>query len=963
MVFSGGTTTITQWNDKSGNGNNGIATGSPALTQTGINGRQAVTAAVGTCFLGPISMSGPSLTCFAIATTNVTLPNIRNPRADQRLVSLANGANRDFDSTGGVIPLFNWDNTSMIGAFNNNLGNVNSNTIVTGTPFMAVSRFDGTTASLWFNGAPGSFPSSPSTNSFTITKYGIGNQANPTVEFWSGFIGEIILFNTALTASERQQVEGYLAAKWGLGMNLPTTHPYSSVVPILPTQIAGCRLWLDAADPAGTGIQPANGSTITQWVDKSGLGNNGTPNIVITWAASGLGVNLPAMSFTGRQWFTGNISITGNQFTAFIVLNMSSSSEQYPRILSLGAPGANAYANPLYIAMLVFDKALNRFTNYRNNIYPPSGGNITYGIPQLTSSWVDGTNSFVAINGRTPASVGSSGDFGVSSYAIGTDTNAGDATTQFSGFISEIIVFNIALSTTQRQQMEQYLGQKWGIGVTNTTVAPGRYLIPTNRNFYPTDIPGCALWLDGADRTSMVFSPGTSNVTTWRDKSGNGLNATQRSGKDAGVYSSTSNCINFTTAATGYDTSYPANPTSETMFVVANNASPSGNNNTVIGGGAGARSMSFGFSGLGGSSTGRHGYVSIRREWLASTLTGSYTSGQTAIVAGNVSGGSTFISTQGGTMSSGVALTGAFSNVNTVIGLDTNDSQIYFTGSVMEIIFYNNTVLSTSQRQQVEGYLAWKWGLVAPLATGHPGKLLPAFSTNFTPKSISGCQLWLDGADRNSMTFSSGSNVSSWNDKSGNVRNMSTTANFPVYTDTGVRFTGSTPTVLSNAAGYSATTALNCFVVYQSTLATTRQRVFRCSRIGNFNDATIDTTFIGSFGTTSTSNYQGELTYSTNTPSIISLVAYSAPSIAWAIDGSGSSVWSFSGAAAASGVTTFTVGGGQTDVYFTGFIMEIVMFDTFFTRSQQQQVEGYLAWKWGRQSTLPSTHAYAKFSP
>jgi hypothetical protein len=226
-----GTSTVTAWADKSGNGNNGTATGSPTLAQNSINGRQAVTAAVGTYFLGPLAISGPSLTCFAIATTNVTLPNIRSPRADQRLVSLANGANRDYDGTGGVIPLFNWDNTSMIGAYNNNLGNVNSNTIVTGTPFMAVSRFDGTTASLWFNGAPGSFPSSPSTNSFTITKYGIGNQANPTIEYWSGFIGEIILFSTALTTSQRQQVEGYLAWKWGLQSSLPSTHAYAKFSP------------------------------------------------------------------------------------------------------------------------------------------------------------------------------------------------------------------------------------------------------------------------------------------------------------------------------------------------------------------------------------------------------------------------------------------------------------------------------------------------------------------------------------------------------------------------------------------------------------------------------------------------------------------------------------------------------------------------------------------------------------
>ena len=230
MTFSSGTT-ISTWKDKSGNANNATATGSPALAQKGINGRQAVTAAVGTCFLGNVSMSGPNLTCFAVATTDVTLPNIRTPRADQRLVSLANGTNRDYDSTGGVIPLFNWDSTSIIGAYDNNLGNVNSNTIVTGTPFMAASRFDGTTASLWFNGAPGSFPSSADNHSFSITKYGIGNQANPTIEYWSGFIGEIILFSTALTISQRQQVEGYLAWKWGLQGTLPASHPYKMFPP------------------------------------------------------------------------------------------------------------------------------------------------------------------------------------------------------------------------------------------------------------------------------------------------------------------------------------------------------------------------------------------------------------------------------------------------------------------------------------------------------------------------------------------------------------------------------------------------------------------------------------------------------------------------------------------------------------------------------------------------------------
>ena len=41
-----------------------------------------------------------------------------------------------------------------------------------------------------------------------------------------------------------------------------------------------------------------------------------------------------------------------------------------------------------------------------------------------------------------------------------------------------------------------------------------------------------------------------------------------------------------------------------------------------------------------------------------------------------------------------------------------------------EFIIVSGT-LSTGDRQKLEGYLAWKWGLEANLPSGHPYKLLP----------------------------------------------------------------------------------------------------------------------------------------------------------------------------------------------------------------------------------------------
>ena len=56
-------------------------------------------------------------------------------------------------------------------------------------------------------------------------------------------------------------------------------------------------------------------------------------------------------------------------------------------------------------------------------------------------------------------------------------------------------------------------------------------------------------------------------------------------------------------------------------------------------------------------------------------------------------------------------------------GYDTSPGE-GFIGTMYEIILYN-VVLTTQQRQAVEGYLAWKWGLQKSLPSNHPFYLFP----------------------------------------------------------------------------------------------------------------------------------------------------------------------------------------------------------------------------------------------
>ena len=66
-------------------------------------------------------------------------------------------------------------------------------------------------------------------------------------------------------------------------------------------------------------------------------------------------------------------------------------------------------------------------------------------------------------------------------------------------------------------------------------------------------------------------------------------------------------------------------------------------------------------------------------------------------------------------------------------------------------------------------------------------------------------------------------------------------------------------------------------------------------------------------------------------------------------------------------IGAYNDGAGGTPPYsplnLNGVIAEILFIFGPMTTLERQEVEGYLAWKWGLQSSLPSTHPFAKFRP
>ena len=62
---------------------------------------------------------------------------------------------------------------------------------------------------------------------FAYVYYGAGRTQNGTLTIQNyGHLCEMMVFNGVVTTTQRQQIEGYLAWKWGLQANLPAGHPY-----------------------------------------------------------------------------------------------------------------------------------------------------------------------------------------------------------------------------------------------------------------------------------------------------------------------------------------------------------------------------------------------------------------------------------------------------------------------------------------------------------------------------------------------------------------------------------------------------------------------------------------------------------------------------------------------------------------------------------------------------------------
>lgn len=232
--------------------------------------------------------------------------------------------------------------------------------------------------------------------------------------------------------------------------------------------------------------------------------------------------------------------------------------------------------------------------------------------------------------------------------------------------------------------------------------------------------------------------------------------------------------------------------------------------------------------------------------------------------------------------------------------------------------------------------------------------------------------LWLDGADGSTVSLS-GSAVTQWNDKSGNGRHVSqsTAASRPTYLPGGFNglncldFDGND--WLSRASGITTGTYTGPFNVYWvaardtaagGTIITERTTALVGVSLW-FTE--LGLRFISSDGQNNSSNNTIGVTDFGNLSTGGGIVSHfhspGSRDLLWL---NGSSVSVLAGASSnISGAAGFQIGRREGAFQFwDGRICEIIVVTVAQSVALRQQFEGYLAWRWGLQSSLPAGHPW-----
>ena len=761
-----------------------------------------------------------------------------------------------------------------------------------------------------------------------------------------------------------------------------------------PDQIPNLSLWLDAND---VNTITLSGTSVTQWRDKS------SNNHICISNANYAGTSLPTFCNVNPRCvnFEPNQALVTSGFwnyttawSCFVAINS----------VSLGARWLISPFNNVNLVLMGMNQGSNKIFAPGFGGFPTSipaditGRHIEYTSAENTNAisnllWFrDGTQQASGLkNLSVPANA--TGRMGIGANATFNDAMAG--TYQ----LNEVLIFNRFISATERQQIESYLAYKWNLQNVLPTSHPfittpysiyyglsiPNINLTNNLARFPSEIPNLQLWLDAADsstlftdsnRTILVSNIGDS-VGCWADKSGFNNHATTSTITSRPTYSNTFVNFNGVNQFLTPNLNFLAGVNHNSFIVLRNFNFTSiyGALNSALG----SQSLHVGFQ------SGTTYRINLWGNDYYPLITSNYRTNQINLLnfqwvnntSKTVLANASF---EGSSNQPGVI--GTMAGGGSIGGVVTQGSQpqSFLNANIYEFLIYTGT-LSVSQRQQIESYLMYKWNLQSNLPSGHPAFIppmpvnIPRIITNysFSPTVFSGLSVWLDGSDLNSFTFS-GSNITQWRDKSGNSRNISVSGTI-TYSNSNVITNGTSPNSFSVPFDIRRTilSNLNVFIVYNQQNITTpaNQGLWGNDVGGGFNRFQLLNNTLFNYGISagflSGSGQIVTVSNINNTNKQIYNASYSLSNVNNSfIYLNGNINTTFTEYASQTETTTTNILFGtinNTGFYGNIAYNEIIVFNRTMNANERQQIEGYLAWKYGLQANLPASHPFRIFPP
>jgi len=242
-----------------------------------------------------------------------------------------------------------------------------------------------------------------------------------------------------------------------------------------PTDIAGLDLWLDASDSSTLfdattgGSTPSDNGSVARWEDKSTNANHatqGTSSLQPLRRVSEVN-GLDAIDFISSDVLEGAVAITPRQTdakTVFILLESDTTTAGVTPVNLYSYGVTPVLGKPALITVEVAYRAAGRTWVSSSPVSTTGASLITMthdgqtNIEDSLSFWLDGA-SVTKTSGVDGALVDDTANYHVGRQA--SSTSGGD----YDGRLCEIIVYDTELSTADREAVETYLADKWGITI------------------------------------------------------------------------------------------------------------------------------------------------------------------------------------------------------------------------------------------------------------------------------------------------------------------------------------------------------------------------------------------------------------------------------------------------------------------------------------------------------------------